>query len=168
MTTLATAPILLCYDGSAGSVRAVETAAALFPGRDAVVLHVWSPIAVIAAAYGGMVSLPAYDDDELQHSALKVAASGARAAAAAGLNAKAEVAEVTYDGMAQTILAAADRHDASLIVLGARGLSTFKSLLLGSVSQSVAQHAHRSVLIVPPAAHQDEVAATSERAIAAV
>jgi nucleotide-binding universal stress UspA family protein len=169
VTTSETAPILLCYDGSAGSLRAIETAGALFPGRKAVVLHVWSPIAMIAAAYaGGAVSLPAYSDDELEEAALKVAAAGERAAAAAGLDAKAEVTEVTYDGISQVILAAADRHDACPVVLGARGLSAFKSLLLGSVSHGVAQHAHRAVLIVPPTAQDEDAAKRVERAAASV
>jgi nucleotide-binding universal stress UspA family protein len=169
MTTPAGAPILLCYDGSAGSVRAIETAAALFPGREAIVLHVWSPIGVIAAAYaGGMVSLPAYDDDELRHAATEVAARGARAAAAAGLAAKAEVAEVTFDGTAQAILSAADRHEAKVIVLGARGLSAFKSALLGSVSHGVAQHAHRAVLIVPPASGHERRSESAGHATASV
>ena len=144
-------PILICYDRSEGARRAIEIAAQLFPGRKAVVLHVWSPIAVIAAAYGGVVSLPSYDDSALAKAALKVAEDGARVASEAGLEAGAEVAEVTYDGTWYTILDVAAQHDAPLVVLGARGLSTFKSVVLGSVSHSVAQHAHRPVLIVPPA-----------------
>jgi nucleotide-binding universal stress UspA family protein len=168
MTTPDSAPVLLCYDGSAGSIHAIETAAALFPGRKTIVLHVWSPIAVIAAAYGGMVSLPAYDDQVLQESALKIAAAGARLAAANGLDARAEVTEVTFDGTARSILNAADRHDAGIIVLGARGLSAFKSMLLGSVSHSVAQHAHRPVLVVPPAAEVEKAFESRERETAAV
>jgi nucleotide-binding universal stress UspA family protein len=164
-----TAPILLGYDGSPGSLRAVETAGTLFPGHKAIVLHVWSPIAVIAAACGGgMVSLPAYDDAVLEAAAFKVAASGARAAAAAGLDARAEVTVVTYDGTAHAILAAADRHDACLIVLGARGLSAFKSVLLGSVSHSVAQHAHRPVLVVPPTLENHAATGSVERVAATV
>ena len=54
MSTSATGPIMLCYDRSDGARRAIEVAGALFPGREAVVLHVWSPIAVVAAAYGGI------------------------------------------------------------------------------------------------------------------
>jgi hypothetical protein len=49
MSTTRTRPILVCYDRSAGSRRAVETAGALFPGRRAVVLHVWTPLSVIFA-----------------------------------------------------------------------------------------------------------------------
>jgi nucleotide-binding universal stress UspA family protein len=169
VTTPDTAPILLCYDGSAGSQRAIETAAALFPGRKAIVLHVWSPIAVLAAAYGGgIVSLPAYSDSELEEMASKVAAVGARAAAAAGLDARAEIAEVTFDGTARVILDTADRDEACLVILGARGLSAFKSMLLGSVSHGVAQHAHRPVLIVPPAAQDATAAGHAEHATAAV
>ena len=63
-----------------------------------------------------------------------------------------ETAEVTFDGTWHTILDAADEYDAGLIVVGARGLSTFKSVMLGSVSHGIAQHSHRPVLVVPPAA----------------
>ena len=146
-------PILLCYDGSEGSHRAIDTTAALFPGRAAVVLNVWSPMAVIAALYGGVVAIPENNDDSgLREAATQKAQEGADRATAAGLSAKAQTAEVTYEGTWHTILAAADECDATLIVLGARGLSTFKSIVLGSVSHGVAQHARRPVLIVPPSA----------------
>lgn len=152
MSAPETAPILLCYDRSDGARHAIETAAALLPGCKAIAVHVWSPVAIIAAAYGGMTSLPAYDDAELKEAAVKLAAEGAEAAKAAGLDAQPDVAQVTYNGTARTILEVADTHDAALIVMGARGLSAFKSMLLGSVSHGVVQHAHRPVLIVPPAA----------------
>ena len=151
MNTLDT-PILICYDGSDGSRRAIAKAAELFPGKTAVVLHIWSPTAIIAASYGGAVAIPVYNDDELRQAAVKIAEDGCGRATAAGLHARAEVAEATYNGVWHTILELADRDDAGIIVLGARGLSTFKSFVLGSVSHGVAQHSHRPVLVIPPAA----------------
>ena len=59
MRAAASKPILICYDRSAGARHAIETAGSLFPVSKAIVLHVWSPIAIIAAAYGGMVAHPA-------------------------------------------------------------------------------------------------------------
>ena len=152
MSTPETAPILLCYDRSEGATHAIEAAGALLQGRKAVVLHVWSPVAVIAAAYGGMATtLPSYNDADLEKAAEQLSEEGAQKARAAGFDAQAEIVQVGYNGTARTILDAADQHDAGLVVLGARGLSSFKSLLLGSVSHGVAQHAHRPVLIVPRA-----------------
>jgi nucleotide-binding universal stress UspA family protein len=86
----------------------------------------------------------------LRDAAEKLAEEGARVATAGGLVATPEISEATDKGAAHTILAAADRHDAGAIVLGARGLSKFQSFLLGSVSNGVVQNARRPVLIVPP------------------
>lgn len=49
---------------------------------------------------------------------------------------------------ALAVLEAAGRHEAQMIVLGARGLKAIKRFLLGSVSQKVLVHAPCSVLIV--------------------
>lgn len=51
--------------------------------------------------------------------------------------------------MARTVLAEADRAGADAIVMGSRGLTGLKSLLLGSVSHEVLQHADRTVVVVP-------------------
>src|SRR5579875_2271705 len=48
----------------------------------------------------------------------------------------------------QAIVEYSERNKADLIVLGTRGMSGFKRLLLGSVSSGVANHASCSVLIV--------------------
>jgi nucleotide-binding universal stress UspA family protein len=51
--------------------------------------------------------------------------------------------------VANAILAEADALGASAIVMGSRGLTGVKSLLLGSVSHNVIQHADRTVIVVP-------------------
>jgi nucleotide-binding universal stress UspA family protein len=162
VNTVHTKPILLCYDRSEGARHAIRVTADLFPGHKAVVLHVWSPIALIAAAYGGAISIPSYEDAELQRAAEQLAEEGSRIATEAGLDAKAEAAEMDFNGTWHAILAGADRHDADLIVAGARGLSAFKSFVLGSVSHSIAQHSRRPVLIVPPSAPVGESAALAD------
>jgi nucleotide-binding universal stress UspA family protein len=50
------------------------------------------------------------------------------------------------------LLSTAVKNDASLVVVGARGVGTLQRLLLGSVSESVLRHADRPVLIVRPSA----------------
>ena len=103
----------------------------------------------MAAAYGAVLSLPEYDDGELEQAARQVADEGADLAKAAGLDAQASSprAPTRAPGTRSSKPARARR---AVIVIGARGLSTFKSVLLGSVSHGVAQHAHVPVLIVPP------------------
>lgn len=49
---------------------------------------------------------------------------------------------------AEQIIRVAQEEQADLIVMGSRGLSEWKALLLGSVSDHVLHHAHCSVLIV--------------------
>ncbi|HEY8761438.1 MAG TPA: universal stress protein, partial [Candidatus Dormibacteraeota bacterium] len=63
---------------------------------------------------------------------------------------------VRRDGIASAILAVADELGADAIVLGTRGLTGIRSMLLGSVSHAVLQHADRSVIVVPSPAIVDE------------
>lgn len=54
------------------------------------------------------------------------------------------------------ILETAEEIQADLIVIGARGHSSLERILVGSVSDAVATHAHCSVLVVRPESHATE------------
>ncbi|MGI8624147.1 MAG: universal stress protein [Solirubrobacteraceae bacterium] len=48
----------------------------------------------------------------------------------------------------KAILEIAERRDAAMIVLGSRGLTGVRSMLLGSVSSAVVHHADRPALVI--------------------
>lgn len=58
------------------------------------------------------------------------------------------VFEVAVGHPAEQIIYHADRYEVDLIVLGHRGKSLFRRLLLGSVSKQVVQYADRTVMVV--------------------
>ncbi len=64
-----------------------------------------------------------------------------------GLAVKAEVTE-PRDSPSRTILSSADLWQSDLIVMGSHGRRGFDRLVLGSVSETVAMHAHCSVEVV--------------------
>jgi nucleotide-binding universal stress UspA family protein len=134
-------PILLCYDGSDDAFRAIEFAGSLFPGSKAIVLSVWEK-------YGVLSGIQRVDDSLMQEAADQQAADGCERAVLAGLDATPLAVEAEH-GVDDAIIEAADAQDALLIVMGTRGNTGIRSLLLGSVSHSVAHHARRPLLIVP-------------------
>jgi len=146
--------ILIAYDGSADSQSAVQRAAELMPDQPATVLTVWEPFDdIMARAGAGMLSWPEQGmldeiDAASMDSARTRAEQGAEHARRAGLHPQVRVG-MRGATVAETILVAADEVEANVIVLGTRGLSGLKSLLLGSVSHAVLQHASRPVLVVP-------------------
>jgi nucleotide-binding universal stress UspA family protein len=151
------APLLICYDRSAEARHAIEYAAALFPGKQAVILYSWSfPLEM--AVYG-LGNVAAYGEDSQRKLAAEVADEGCEIACEAGLVARPMVTAGNLEGTCRTILRVADDHDASVIVMGSRGLGGVRSLFLGSVSHGVVHHSQRPVLVVPPSA---EVASAEE------
>ena len=156
--------ILLCYDGSADARAAVEQAAKLFPAEPATVLTVWEEYVelVVRSSLGFVPSIP--DADEVDEASRKAAetraAEGAALASGLGMAATSKAASHATT-TALSILAEADGMDATAIVMGSRGLTGVKSLLLGSVSHELIQHADRTVVVVP----SPEVAASRARVL---
>jgi nucleotide-binding universal stress UspA family protein len=146
--------ILLAYDGSADARAAIEEAAKLFADQPVTVLTVWEPfVEVVARTTVGFGLVPAIPDADQMDTASgqraeQTAAEGVELAQKLGLDAK-PLTRAQESTTARAILAEADRLDASAIVMGSRGLTGVKSLLLGSVSHELIQHANRTVAVVP-------------------
>jgi nucleotide-binding universal stress UspA family protein len=148
-TVTAREPILICYDGSPDAVRAIDTAAALFGPRRAVVVDVlpWMTAAESMAATSSIVPGTAFEAVN-EAEARRIAEHGAEIARSAGLQAepRGQLASSTWQG----IVDVADELDAAVIVIGSRGLTGVKKIFDASLSAQVAEHAGRPVLIVPP------------------
>jgi nucleotide-binding universal stress UspA family protein len=144
--------ILICYDGSADAKAAIEHGAELLKGQPATVLTVWQPFVEVLAASGfglapGIVN-PKEVDYASRKSAEQRAHVGAALAREAGFNVQVRTCSQKTT-VAAAILSEAEAVDATAILMGSRGLTGLKSLLLGSVSHGVIQHADRAVIVVP-------------------
>jgi nucleotide-binding universal stress UspA family protein len=146
--------ILIAYDGSPDAQAAIDHAGELLRGEPSTVLSVWEPFLDVMARTGAGLGLApgTVDHEEIdrvyERSARERAAEGVERARRAGLNPQPRT-RARHTTIAEAILAEADEVGASVIVLGTRGLTGIKSLLLGSVSHAVLQHADRPVIVVP-------------------
>ena len=145
-------PVLFCYDGSDGSKAALSVAVELvMHPADAVVLVVWTPVAIQLARGGSLLAVVPNEgelDEEEIAAAQRLADAGAEGATRRGYNASARIARAN-ESVARTISEVAREIDARLIVCGQRGRGAFASALLGSVSHQLSAHAERPVLIAP-------------------
>ena len=150
LTSPADGPLLLCYDGSDDAKHAIERAGELFHGRHALVVTVRQPPLLgsvsLLGATAGMVNVVGVERATVA-SGGRVANEGARIAQDAGLDAEPVGVETTRP-VWETIVEFADRHDAATIVMGSRGLTGLRSMLLGSVSSAVVHHSNRPAMII--------------------
>jgi nucleotide-binding universal stress UspA family protein len=138
--------VLIAFDGSDNARAAIEHAGReLRPGRSAIVVTVWQPVE--AMAYAGFVAGIGDLDTEIEGQATKVAEEGAELARAAGFSEVEPLAERATPAW-QRIVEVADERDVDLIVVGSRGRSALRSMLLGSVATGVALHTERPLLII--------------------
>lgn len=115
-------PVLVAFDGSPGAERALATSAALFPDRELLRVCVGDPV----ESEGTSTKAPDTHWIPLRR----------------------------RSGRARSIADALNEHaaerGAAVLVVGSRGQSGSRELLLGSVAKAVLHHAHRPVLVVPP------------------
>ncbi|MDQ2687054.1 MAG: universal stress protein [Armatimonadota bacterium] len=139
------ARILLATDGSQGALKAARAAAALAQkfASQLTILTVCKPPIAYAEALGA--PLLETNQEMIEEWGRSAVADTAQAVTEAGVEFRCR----TEDGSPGEIIAwVAQQERSDLIVLGSRGLGSFQSLLLGSVSDYVTHHAHCPVLVV--------------------
>lgn len=123
---LADGPVLVGWDGSAGSAAALAAATRLFPTRDLVAVSVddrdGRPVAT---------DPPPTVAGRLTHR---------HVAGGDGPPGRA---------VATALAGCARGHGAALLVVGSRGRSTAREILFGSAAMATLHHAHRPVMVVP-------------------
>lgn len=146
--------ILIGYDGSDDSKAAIRQTAELLPGAQVTVLTVWQPFAqlMMRSSPGLMPPAGIIDQEEIddasERNAQTKAQEGAQLAHDAGLDAQTHTC-VQETTTSRAILQQANTIGATTIVVGSRGLTGLKSMLLGSVSHGVLHDADLPVLVVP-------------------
>lgn len=137
--------IAVPVDGSEGSSRAAVFAARLAAatGKPLRLLYVFpaTPMALI-----GLASMSAEHIKQAEADASREIFAQARAAIAdAGVDSN-EL--ILLGDPAHELIGYVNQNPKSMLVMGRRGLSKIQSLLLGSVSEKVARHAHGAVTLV--------------------
>lgn len=133
---------LLAVDGSQCSMRAAALAGELSEGFGAIVdiINVVSNTALIrpTGAYGEYAQLENVlitQKDLLRSAGTDVVAQAAKVVGDSG--GKVDEATVEIGSPAHVIVETAEGRDADCIVMGRRGLSDFKGLMMGSISHRV-------------------------------
>jgi nucleotide-binding universal stress UspA family protein len=145
-------PLLICYDSSDGSRAALDAAAALFAGREAIVACFWQPFAESSTRLRVNILELVQNADAInareEEGARAIAEEGAEIAREAGLMAEGHAIKI-HTAIDEAILVHAEETDAAAIVLGSRSHTGLRSLILGDIANEVVQRATRPVVIAP-------------------
>ncbi|MEM0288060.1 MAG: universal stress protein [Nitrososphaerota archaeon] len=145
--------ILVTIDGSVNSKKAATVAidiAKKYSSHLIIVNAIASPSGLIIASEGAPPQSAVLIDQYYKNSkeyADKLIKEVIDQAKEMGIDASGEVLDKPAS-VVEMITNYARENNVDLIVMGTRGLSGFKKLLLGSVSNGVLNHAHCSVLVV--------------------
>lgn len=137
--------IVVAYDGSDHAKNAVRIASDLAKafGSKIYVVEVVDTAAMLGM---GLAPIPAEIINQIYEKARKDVNEGQELAKSLGVT---DVEGQVLEGdPATSIIEFASKNGADLIVTGSRGLSTFKRVLLGSVSTKIVQESRIPVLVV--------------------
>jgi nucleotide-binding universal stress UspA family protein len=148
-----TGPVVIAYDGSPSSERALRESAPLLAPRKALIVVVWEPGLAFSLWVPPMPPAPidirtalAIDQAVLER-AQRLAEQGAETARKLDLDAEG-LAVADEISVAGTLVRLADEIDAPAVVMGAHGHSGIREMLLGSTSRDVIRRAPCPVIVV--------------------
>lgn len=141
--------VVVAFDGSKDSEKAVQVACSIAGkyGSKVTVVHVYrSPTTVFAPGPG--MPVPDFADLEAaaEDTGRGILNRGVEIASKLAVKAKGELMESS--SAVEAIVTYASEEKADLIVMGTRGMTGFRKLLLGSVSSGVVAHAKCPVMVV--------------------
>ena len=142
--------ILVATDGSDGANRAVDYAAHLAKdsGAELSIVHVIGEYGMPGDLFGRLIdSRQAWLKEQLETASAEILNSARDRARGVGVSVI-RLESRTGD-IAETILEVGQEQDVDIVIIGKRGLGRVARLLLGSVSQKIANLALRPVIIVP-------------------
>lgn len=145
--------VLIATDGSEYSNAAIEKCFELLKMEDISfrVVSVLEPPLTMSEPFGGSVEFYREAEDAVRRQAQAAATQAenrVREHFGGALAEDALASEVVIGSPARRIVEEAQKWEADLIVVGSHGYGFWERMMLGSVSQSVAQHAPCSVLVV--------------------
>jgi nucleotide-binding universal stress UspA family protein len=137
--------IVIAYDGSDQAIKALNTAIELAKAFNSK-LDVVEVVDTAALLGMGFAPIPSDVIAQVYNKAQNDVEQAKKKAQEAGV--KDVISQVLEGDPATSIIEYASKNGADLIVMGSRGLSTFKRLVLGSVSSKVVQESRIPVLVV--------------------
>ena len=137
--------IVVAYDGSDQAIKALNTAIELAKAFSSK-LDVVEVVDTAALLGMGFAPIPSDVIAQIYNKAQNDVEQAKKKAQEAGV--KDVTSQVLEGDPATSIIEYASKNGADLIVIGSRGLSTFKRLVLGSVSSKVVQESRIPVLVV--------------------
>ncbi|AWR94734.1 universal stress protein [Acidianus brierleyi] len=136
--------IVIAYDGSSHAKRALDIAIDL-ASKYSSKLDIVEVVDSTVFSGAGVAPIPADVIESVYNKAKSDIEEAKKLASQKGVNAEGVVLE---GDPANAILDYVSKNNADLIITGSRGLSTFKRMLLGSVSTRLVQEAKIPVIVV--------------------
>jgi len=136
---------VVAYDGSDHAIKALNTAIELAKAFSCK-LDVVEVVDTAALLGMGFAPIPSEVIAQIYNKAQNDVEQAKKKAQEAGV--KDVTSQVLEGDPATSLIEYASKNGADLIVMGSRGLSTFKRLVLGSVSSKVVQESRVPVLVV--------------------